>query len=286
MTHVSLYIPLILASLVLASCSPSPPQSGEEKPPPPSPAIARVGDSVFTLDRLQALLDESERTVPRAEIEARLMEWIEAQVYIAEAVRLGALQDPGFRQDLEEVRQRLFRGFVQAQLLDQDPRFSESEIRAWLRANPERARLEEEQIRLKWFTAEDSTRAASLRRAVRANRIRRDQLAEEGVGHGESDWLERRDLEADLVEALFALEYLEVSPLLPREDGWAFYQLTGRRPVGYRLGVNEAEVVGMMREEARRKALADGEAALLAQSSWEIDLEPFFDADSLLDGRN
>ena len=261
--------------MLLAGCGGLPEQSPEQAP---SPAVASVGDSAYTLKRLGAFLEAHPETLSRDAIERHLLDWVEAQAYAQEAARRGIATDPLVLERMAEVRLRLLRGVLVEQLLAEEVVIDEADLRRWYRRHQDRATLSERQLKLAWYSAQDSTLAAELHRAVAANRLRADQLAREGVRHGKTSFQHRREMDPRWAEDVFSLGYLDLSPLYEQPGGWIFFHVVGQRPAGFVLSLEsaEGEIRQKMEEQIRLERQRDFERLLLEDLQYELDLAPLY----------
>jgi hypothetical protein len=266
-----------LSALLLALACSGPPAPAPPRPVT-SPEVARVGDSVYTLDRLAQMLEAQPETLGRAEIEAWLLRWVEAQAFAQEALRGGLAADPLVRERLLQVRLDLLRGLLEDRWLSEPVEIGDRELRSWARANPQALTLEERQVRLAWYSAADSLQLVELRTAVVENRVRNDQLAQPDIAHGRTGFLSGRDMDSATAERVLGLEYLAVSPVLPLEHGFVCYQVIGQRPKGFVLSVEnaEGEIRQQLQEQRRLERLRGQRAKLLEALDYRIDLEPLY----------
>lgn len=271
---------LAVGAAWLLGCGAPPPDATDRNPSTgePSPAVARVGDSLYTVDRLAAFLEAEPETLGRAAIEAHLQRWVESQAYAQEACREGLADDPRVRERLVQVQLDLLRGLLEESLIAEPVEIGDRDLKRWARAHPELLTLDERQVKLAWYSAADSTTLVDIRRAVAENRLRTDQLSQQAVAHGRTDFLAARDMEEAVAVRIRELDYLAITPVLPLAGGFVFYQVVGQRPQGYVLPMEsaEGEIRQRMEEERRLERLRSRQEEILDRLEYTIDLKPFY----------
>ena len=113
------------------------------------------------------------------------------------------------------------------------------------------------------------------------NRITADQLGQDSVRYGKTEFITRYETDPQWAEEIFAMEYLQISPLYARDEGWLFFQVVGRRPAGYVPPLDAAgyEVEQAMREERLLERQRRFESTLRDQQSYQLDLTPLFESE-------
>jgi hypothetical protein len=265
----------VLWLLILgAGCTNQEP-AGTTVPPSPGPELARVGDSVYHLGRLDALQAEAGRVFDRQEMQTLLMGWVEAQIFAQEALRRGADSSATAREDRRQARLKLLRGWLQQQVLAESLTVEDWELRNWMRDNPGELKLGQPRVRVLWFQVADSSLAAQLREDVRRDRLRQKDLGGVGISHGRSDWLTLDRFQKETAAILELLKPKELTPLLKREQDWVFYQLVSWQAADASLSLpgDEAEIRKRVLEDLQMERLAAFERRLIQEASWSLDLD-------------
>lgn len=270
---------LLPALLLLGCAAPDPPRPPSARAADASPAVARVGDSVYTVERLTAFLEAQPETLGRGAIEVHLQRWVEAQAFAQEAVRLGLASDARVKERLAQVRLDLLRGLVEDRALAEPVEIGDRDLKRWARSHPELLTVDERQVKLAWYSAADSSALADIRLSVAENRLRSEQLAQPAVAHGRTEFLAPRDMEPAIADRVAALDYLELTPVLRLQQGFVFYQIVGQRPAGYVLPLEsaEGEIRQRMEEERRLDRLRARREEILDRLDYTVDLGPFFE---------
>jgi hypothetical protein len=273
---------LISLLLIFAGCGSESVPDQQASTPTPSPAVASVGDSTFTLARLEAWLEATPESLSRSEIESFLTGWVEGQVYLQAAHQAGLLEDARIREQMAAQLRHFARGLLEESILARPIEISEREMKRWARANPERLTLKERQIKLAWYASEDSLQLADIAASLARNALRADQLSNEGLAYGKTPFITESDLDARISARIFAMEYLDISPVVLLDDQFILYQVVGNRPKGYLLPVDsaEGEVLQWMEDERRAALLKEELARLREAARWSIDLDVLDAADA------
>ncbi len=273
---------LISLLLIFAGCGSESVPDQQASTPTPSPAVASVGDSTFTLARLEAWLEATPESLSRSEIESFLTGWVEGQVYLQAAHQAGLLEDARIREQMAAQLRHFARGLLEESILARPIEISEREMKRWARANPERLTLKERQIKLAWYASEDSLQLADIAASLARNALRADQLSNEGLAYGKTPFITEGDLDARISTRIFSMEYLDISPVVLLDDQFILYQVVGNRPKGYLLPVDsaEGEVLQWMEDERRAALLKEELARLREAARWSIDLDVLDAADA------
>jgi hypothetical protein len=275
-----LFFPVLI---LLLSCGPdSASRPSIDQMSIPSPAVASVGDSTFTLARLEAWLEATPESLSHSEIESFLTGWVEGQVYLQAANQAGLLEDARIREQMAAQLRHFARGLLEESILARPIEISEREMKRWARANPTRLTLEERQIKLAWYASEDSLQLADIAASLARNALRADQLSNEGLAYGKTPFITEGDLDARISTRIFSMEYLDISPVVLLDDQFILYQVVGNRPKGYLLPVDsaEGEVLQWMEDERRAALLKEELARLREAARWSIDLDVLDAADA------
>ena len=287
MNLIKLCLSSLLLLAILHSCADAPADKSQAVPAtvqevsPPPPVVAQVEDSIYTLPRLQAWLDSQPDTLSRSRIERHLLDWIEAQIFVAEANRRDLGDSPLVHEELASIQSRYLRGLLLEEELQEPVEISSRELGRWYRRNQERFKVDEEQLKFSWYWAADSLEAASLLRAATLNRITADQLGRDSVRYGKTEFMTRYETDPQWADEIFALEYLAISRLFARDGGYLFFQVVGRRPAGYVPPLNAAgyEVEQAMRDELLLERQRRFESKLRNEQEYLLELAPLYESE-------
>jgi hypothetical protein len=262
-----------LLVLIFISCT-----TNQAPQPSKTIPVATIGDSVFTLDRLNQYLSALPDTLSQEAIERFLLDWVEAQAFAQEAANQGLYDDPLILEKLSMIKLRFLRGLLEGKTMDADIEISQRQLKKWYRANKKRFQLSNRQLKFAWYTSADSSALDGIHRAVKSGKLRADQLSKEGVYHGKTGFVSKYDLDSRWVNDIFNLEYLEVSPVYRGRDRWIFYHAVGQRPVGYQLSLDNAE--GEIRQDMEENLIREKQIELrekvLRDLEYKIDLDPLY----------
>ncbi|MCB1045830.1 MAG: hypothetical protein KDC10_01410 [Calditrichaeota bacterium] len=263
---------LCLLSLACARENPPVEHAADERP---APVLARVGDSVFRRDRLEALLQETGRTLSREEISSLLMDWVESQIFAQESLNRHLGRTATEREELKRTRLKLLKGFLQESVLAESLLVEDWEMRNWMRDHSEELVLAEGRVRVLWYQATDSSLAEGLRSAVLMDTLKQEALGAEGVDHGRSGWISLERFQRETSGILEQLEPRELTPLLKRDERWVFYQLLSHQPAGQSLSLpdDEEEIRARVLEDLRLDRLAAFERRLVQGADWSMSLD-------------
>jgi hypothetical protein len=243
-----------------------------------SPVIATVGDSLFTLDRLNAILRASEDTLGREEIELYLRTWAEDQAFAQAALQASLLDNPLQAEHLNRVRLRFLRGLLEESWLAEPSDPSLRTLKRYYKKHTHDFVIGERQLKFAWYASPDSMHIVEILASLEGNRLRRDQLAVPDFEYGRSEFVEKRHLEPYQSKPLFELDYLGISEILRDGDIYTVYQVVGQRPKGYLLPFDAAE--GLVREHFRQSTISEElrmrSKDLLDNLDFMISLDPLY----------
>ncbi len=272
---------LFLCLIGFSHCSRSPENDIQD---PSSPPIATAGDSVFTLDRLEALLAATEDTLGREDIEAYLKKWAEDQAFAQSAIQASLLDDPRQREHLNRVQLRFLRGLLEESWISDPVDPSQRTLKRFYKKHSYDFVVPERQLKFAWYASPDSAHIADVLESLAENRLRREQLAAPDFEYGRSEFVEKRHMEPHLAAPLFELDYLDLSEILRDGENFIVYQVVGQRPKGYLLPFDAAE--GMVRERYRQSVQSENlrlkRKELLQSFHWEMTLDPLYATDAQL----
>jgi hypothetical protein len=264
-----------LLTVVFLSCSKS---ENQVRIKDTSPGIATIGDSTFTLKRLNAILESSTDTLGRDEIEAYLHRWIEDQAFAQAALQASLLKDPRLQEQLHSTRLRFLRGLLEESWISEPSEPSKRSLKRFYNQHPELTTIANRQLKFSWYETADSLHLAKISDALHSERLRSEQLAVPDFEYGRTSFIEAGDLEPALADQLFALDYLDISELIKDGEQYLLYQVVGQRPAGYRLPYDTAE--GLVRERYRQERqmeqLREKRKKLLESIDWQMNIEPIY----------
>lgn len=267
--------------LLLSSCE-------ERRPVDDDLVLARVGNQTLTLSEVRSMIPAGhfENDSLRI-IETYRDRWINRQIKVREARRLGLHQQEEVRQRIEHNQETmLIDAFNQAVMRQyQDINVTRSEAQSYYESNKDKFILAERHVRYRHLIARSLADAQNARTALQRGRSWRDVASEFSVDpamairHSQRYWpISSAALEFEpLHNFLQIIGVSEISPIRRIGDQFHFVQLMESRDAGEHPQVDWIidQITDWLELDKRRKYLRSVEQNLYLQAKATNELQVF-----------
>lgn len=244
-------------ALLIAGCSSE----------PAGTVIARVGDSVLTLEEAAADLDTSAVNFTER-LHQYAASWVNAELLYQESLRLGIGSDPGFEARMKSVRRQLANQELLDRLLYADTTMvGEDSLRSYFSSHQDEFTLAENHLKLRLATFRGREAARKFAVSVTPARpwaalldsLGKDPRASQEILSSVPErWYTRSTLyPAELWKLAGPLGPGEVSFPLKTEEGFTILQYVALVPAG------KTEEFDLVREEVLARMMIEGRRARL-----------------------
>ena len=245
---------LLLAAALLGCAGED---AGESAAPPPG-SIARVGDRFLTEEELGHLLPDGGRTPLSPGEKARLVrEWVELEVFYAEAVSRGLDDDPRVRARIERLEKEFLADHLVFLQLREDISVSEEEIEEYFEDNEREYRYEYRVSHILVNTFEEAENVLEMlgTRSFSwvADRYSVDPVARRG---GDLGYLTKGNMIPEFESVVFDLAPGGISDIIRSDFGYHIIKLIGTREAQVKVSLDDVRerILNGLLMEKRQKA--------------------------------
>jgi hypothetical protein len=221
--------------------------------------VARVGDRVLTMPRLEQEIPAGLTDSMRVEVaNAVITHWIEEELLLMEAYRMGLDEDSRVARAVESYRRKL----LIARLLDEealvDSLVTKEMIESYYSEHQSEFKRGSEEVLLAYIAALEKSKVDEARRKWVRGTSFNELLQEELTLWGEDSVLVAQGELGDLNQMVFGMDAGETSETVSVGDNWAVFRVRGHFRAGSIRELSEVapEIRARLLSENRQEARA------------------------------